>query len=291
MDSNVDPYKVLELQRNFTLEELKHSYKRIAVKVHPDKGGNEYMFNLVTECFKHLMREYKRRTSDLQYGDLKSAFKKAETGGGATPSVRPRPNETKGDGRFDVKKFNKMFDDNRLEDVHDTGYEDWYKKEETKDAPKFKGGGREAFNMHFEKHTVANAAKNKHIIKYEEPEAYWSTNLPCMELGTSAIADFSGDNTTLKRLNYSDLKLAHSTTRIVDPTTVNRKDYQSIDELKRDRGNVKYEMNEEEQRQYIRRQRAQEDAEYKRRSHLNNKDLEVEKHYNKVHNLLKQTLR
>lgn len=71
-----------------------------------------------------------------------------------------------------------------------------------------------------------------------------------MDLGVQDVDDFSGDNTSLKKLNFSDLKLAHTTSRIVDPRQVSRAEYKSIDELKKDRGNVRFEMNNDEKRLY-----------------------------------------
>lgn len=295
MENTVDPYKVLEVTKNFTLEELKARYRNIAVKVHPDKGGSEYMFNLVTKCFKHLLREYKRRTSDKQFEDLKGGFRKAqshvpqqkEQSDYQPPPQLPHQSQSRGSGtgRFDLNKFNKVFDQNKLEDVTDSGYEEWYTKENLKEAPQFKGSTREAFNNHFEKHTKA-ASQSKHITKYEEPEPMWTSKIQCTELGLDRIDDFSGDNMSLKRLNFSDLKLAHSTSRIVDPSIVNRRDYQSVDELKRDRGNVTYELSDEDKRKMIRKQQYQEDQEYKRQQHVNQRDEMAEKHHEKMRNLL-----
>lgn len=296
---HVDPYRILELKENFTLDELKTSYKRIAIQVHPDKGGSEYMFNLVTECFKHLMKEYKRRTSDKQFGDLKHAFEKFNTRDNFERSTRAAVSETsagakgeswKGPDRFDLEKFNKLFAENKREDVHDSGYADWYTKETKSAVPEFKGASQEAFNRHFEKH-VKVANDNRNIIKYREPEALPSGKIQCTELGTSSIDDFSGENMSLKRLNFSDLKLAHTTSRIIDPRSVNRKEYQNIDDLKRDRGSVSYQMSEHEMKEYMLRKRHEEEAEKRRLAHLRARDEDAEKHYNKMHNLLRNNMR
>lgn len=308
MEGGVDPYKILEVPKNFDVEMLKQQYKRIAVRVHPDKGGSEYMFNLVTDCFRHLMKEYKTRTSDRQFFELKGGYEKQRqkysTRNTANSfymddsSMDPnndnrndRKNDWEGPGKnFDIGKFNALFDKHRIENVHDRGYNDWYKKDiPEKDVPDFKGSGKEAFNRHFEKH-VKVRNDSKHVVKYVEPEAMWSTKIPCTEIGTISIDDYSGDNSTLKRLNYTDLKLAHSTTRIVDPSLVNRKEYKSVDDLKRDRGNVQFEMDEKEMREYLRRTRAKEEAEKKRMMNVQQLDTMYEKHHNKMHNLLQQTM-
>jgi curved DNA-binding protein CbpA len=295
----IDPYKVLEVKKNFTLDELKSSYKRIAIQVHPDKGGSEYMFNMVTDCFKQLMKEYKMRTSDKQFGDLKQAFERFNTRDNpesrksqSVQSMQSTKSQDtwKGPDRFDLEKFNKLFTENKRKDVHDSGYADWYTKEIKSEVPEFKGASQEAFNRHFEKH-VRTANDNRNIIKYREPEALPSGKIQCTELGVDSIDDFSGENMSLKRLNFSDLKLAHTTSRIIDPRSVNRKEYQSVDELKRDRGNVTYQMSEHEMREYMLRKKHEEEAERRRLAHLQARDEDAERHYNKMHNLLRHTMR
>lgn len=291
----VDPYKILEINENFTLDELKSSYKRIAVQVHPDKGGSEYMFNLVTECFKHLMKEWKRKTSDKQFSDLKSAYEKYTNkdglSGGRAPPPPIKTNDTwKGPDRFDVDKFNKLFVENKREDVQDKGYSDWYTKETKSTVPEFKGSSHDAFNRHFEQH-VKVTNDNRGVIKYKEPEALPSGKIQCTELGLDRIDDYSGENMSLRKLNFSDLKIAHTTSRIIDPKSVNRKEYRSVDDLKRDRGSVNYHMSENDMKELALRQKHEEEAEKRRLAYMQARDEEAERHYNKMHNLLKHSMR
>lgn len=284
MQGVIDPYKILEVQKNFTLDELKHQYKRIAVRVHPDKGGSEYMFNLVTECFKKLMREYKSRTSDKQFFELKNTFDR-------TKHSPISSSDLKNTNNFNVKKFNILFEQNKIKDIHDNGYDDWYKQDipTSQAIPEFRGTTKEAFNKHFDRHVAIN--KTKELTKYNEPEAMWYSKIPCTELGTIIIDDYSGDNTTLKKLNYSDLKIAHSTSRIIDPSSVNRKEYQNVDELQHDRGNISYEMNDIEKIKYLKRMKMQEESEKKRLLNLQHQDNMYEQHFNKMHSLLQQVMR
>ena len=68
----LDPYEVLEVRKNFTWDELKDAYKYTAFITHPDKkGGNEIVFNFVTDCFKKLAYEYKAKQQDKTFIDLK----------------------------------------------------------------------------------------------------------------------------------------------------------------------------------------------------------------------------
>jgi len=66
MEAKIDPLKVLGLPKNYTAEMLKESYKRLALKAHPDKGGSEYLFKLLTECYKYLANDLKKRANDKQ---------------------------------------------------------------------------------------------------------------------------------------------------------------------------------------------------------------------------------
>ena len=70
---DIDPYKFLGVTKTFTPDQLKAAYKKLALTMHPDKeGGNPYMFNILTDCYKQLAREYNKRISDRQFNELKT---------------------------------------------------------------------------------------------------------------------------------------------------------------------------------------------------------------------------
>src|SRR6056300_452274 len=51
-----DPYKVLEVQKGETdREKIKKAYHRLALKFHPDKGGDPEKFKEISEAYKRLM--------------------------------------------------------------------------------------------------------------------------------------------------------------------------------------------------------------------------------------------
>lgn len=64
MDINTDYYKILEINKQSSLEEIKKAYKKLAVKHHPDKGGNPEEFKKISEAYQILSDPEKRRIYD-----------------------------------------------------------------------------------------------------------------------------------------------------------------------------------------------------------------------------------
>jgi curved DNA-binding protein CbpA len=61
---NINYYDFLEIDSNATQEEIKKAYRKKAVKLHPDKGGNEKDFSLLNEAYQVLSDEEARRIYD-----------------------------------------------------------------------------------------------------------------------------------------------------------------------------------------------------------------------------------
>ena len=280
---DIDPYKFLGVTKTFTPDQLKAAYKKLALTMHPDKeGGNQYMFNILTDCYKQLAREYNRRISDRQFNELKTesqAYSKEPP-----PKYNSQPEKS-----FNIDKFNSVFDKNKIPDgTRDTGYEDWLKNTEDEAEKKLKFKGKftnTSFNEQFEKNTPQ--LESKHLIKYKEPEPMLtSKKIQYTELGVD-LDDFSGDNTSRKNLNFMDLKLAHTTNRIVDPKTVNdRKIYKTVGDVEADRSTVKYHMTEEEQKEYEQKKYLEEMKEEQRIKNLNKYDTYAQLQFEKVNRLM-----
>jgi curved DNA-binding protein CbpA len=296
MKKAVDPYKLLEVSPNFTLEDLRNNYKRIALTVHPDKpGGSEYMFKLVTECYKTLVNELKLKQADKQYTELKSSFQdylgqQSNYQYQNTQYTPQRSQEVKPNGgsRFDVTRFNKVFEDNREKDIHDEGYTRWMESQDVLEPPKLKNNiSNDKFNSYFERYAEQQTdPRHKVLVKYKEPEALLMTKkIGFTELGQDQIDDFSGENKSLKNLNYMDYKLAHTTTRIVDPSSVKRKDFNNLQEIERERANIKQLSSKE--LAYIEKKKLQEEAKEKKRQETQYKmDMKSAEQFQKLHRLM-----
>jgi len=277
---DVDPYKMLGVPKNFTPDQLRNAFKKMALVMHPDKqGGNDYMFKMLTACYKHLVKEYNKRVHDKQFNELKAASQQFKQD--YVPIDDPKKS-------FNINKFNKIFEENQLPDAHkDTGYVDWLKTgDENQSAPKFKGKFTlNAFNQQFEKSV---AEPSKHLVKYKEPEPMFAgKKIQYTELGIDKIDDFSADNLSKKQLNYMHLKIAHTTSRIVDPKTVSeRKLYKSINDIEADRANVQYHMSDKELEAYQKRKKLEEIREKQRVSNLSAYDQRAFNQFEKVNKLM-----
>ena len=74
----VDHYSILEVPRNASASHIKKTYKKLALKWHPDKNLNcvdvaTKRFNEISEAYEVLSDEEKRRIYDQTYGKECSA--------------------------------------------------------------------------------------------------------------------------------------------------------------------------------------------------------------------------
>jgi curved DNA-binding protein CbpA len=286
---NVDPYEVLEVRKNFTWDELKNAYRNKAMAVHPDKGGSEEVFNLVTDCFKQLGQEYKMKIEAKPHHELKSDYNDF------MDRNRPIPTrETRGqrdDGDFQ-KRFNRIFEDNKLnDDENDIGYghlmEASSSKREDIDIPKTMSKfNNDRFNSTFDKQTPMS----KQVTVYKEPEPMQlARTIQYTELG-GKVDDYSSavERSERKGLQYTDYMKAHTTNRLIDPRTMKeRKSYKNVEDYENARRDVVSRSQTDEERQRIKDlEEQQEKAEYDRMQRLRHRDEAISQHYQRVNGLL-----
>lgn len=60
----MDYYSVLNVSRSSTIEEIKKSYRKLAMKHHPDKGGDAEKFKEINEAYEVLSNPKKRELYD-----------------------------------------------------------------------------------------------------------------------------------------------------------------------------------------------------------------------------------
>ena len=124
LDDDINPYRILEISPNATFNEsLKQIFKRKAKIYHPDRiGGNTNQFQLITKSFMLLVEKFKKEEADKQFNVLREESRQ---------EIEKQQNESKrikfkkinmSGNNFNSKKFNKIYEENRLYQATDEGY-------------------------------------------------------------------------------------------------------------------------------------------------------------------------
>jgi len=289
-----DPYKVLGLNRNFNMEQLKKAYKIKALETHPDRGGNDALFSEVTKSYFSLLEELKKQEQDKQFIDLKSNSRDYMT----QQTSQNKQNVKINSENFNVRVFNQIFEENRLDDPNDTGYDTWLKNDSSvKEPPKVFSSkfNIDVFNSTFDNWKAENDdGKNQQIMRRDEPDALVSyrSKTSFAELGVEAPDNFSKADPNSRSLGYSDLKQAYSNQDLINVSTANvRKSYRNIDEYERARANISYEMSREEMEMEEMKKRQEIEREEYRQRKIQERDQMAFENYNRVHQMMLNQLK
>lgn len=287
----LDPHDILGVGREFTWEELKENYRRIAKVLHPDKGGSDQLFQYVTACFRQLAAEYQMRVGDRPFHELKAESRAFATRQAPPESARaPR-----GDDRDFSQRFNRLFNEHRLEDEETSyGYGGMMAastkhREDISIAKKMDRYKPKRFHEAFEKEVPVT----KDVVVYREPEATVAgKRLQYTELGSGRPDDFSGATRDGRGIVYTDYKKAYSEDqqRLVDAAALaaaNRKQFKTVGEFEKYRDKRTQDPATEEEVMWRREQeeRARQ-AEIDRVQRLRERDQRVALHHEKVSQLM-----
>lgn len=268
-----DPYAVLNLPRNFTLEQLRYNYKVLARQLHPDKCGARITreqanqtFQILTEAYRALLGEHKAREADKQFHELRATYRdhrerEPRRENTAVPAAAGK--------RFNLARFNSAFQEYRVGDpVQDQGYADWMARNDPDAA------GRPGTDQ-------------RQIVRYVQPEPTAIVRKGCTpfsELGADGVDDYSRSDVARHGIQYTDYRVAHTTTKLVDEAAcAGRHDFRSIDDLQKHRSSISYVMSDEDARAEAEAQRAAEDREGARLQALRAWETRVEDRYRQAH--------
>ena len=233
--NEIDPYKLygLEKDKPFNLKDLKDKYKTYAMQTHPDvNGGNKTNFNIVNNAYKYLLEEHSKMEKDKQFNELKNnsiSFIETQGKTGMRNNSMDRIGSTQ---NFNVNQFNQVFQDYKLEDTSQEGYNEWLKsnKYNTEDIQQDTSITTGNFNDRFN-----STVKTSNALQvYQLPKELNSYKSNVQELGVDKVDNYSGDTGKIK---YTDLKEAHTTSRLVDPNT-KYKTYKNIGDIEQARSNM-----------------------------------------------------
>ena len=278
-DDNIDEQlKVFGLLSNYSMNELKNSYKKLTLQHHPDRGGDVQTFRIITNIFNNLSTKYQERQSDKQFNQLKSDFNKY------TEDREKTINTQIDSDKFNLEIFNKVYQDNRLKTANDDGYGDWKTTDTNESNPrtlsKFELNN---FNSSFNQQKKKQ--QNHQIIEYNEPKpSNKGTGMNYSEIEDRRISDFSSDLDS--NLKFTDYKQAHSNNNLIDVDKVKIKKYKNVDDLENERSNISYKMTPEQLEKYNIQKRQEQIEEEQRLHSVRRQDDQYEQHFNKMNKLL-----
>jgi curved DNA-binding protein CbpA len=289
-NNTTNPYQLLGLTQNYNLDQLKIAYRKKAIMTHPDKGGNPELFDEVTKAYFSLLEKLKNKEDDKQYMDLKNNAKTYIE----SQSSSNKQNINLSKEKFNLNEFNKVFEENKIADPTDTGYEEWLKDDKNvKEPPKVfsKKFNIDVFNSTFENWKDEDENLHREIILRDEPTALVSFNgkTGFSELGVDRVDDFSNSD---RGLGYTDLKQAYSKNGIINTKAIKpRESYRSIQEYEKARANINYTMTEEDIRKEAIRKKREQEEEEKRVQRVQNRDNQAFNSYNRVHQMMLDKLK
>ncbi len=277
---------------------MKYNYKKVAKRVHPDRGGNEKLFKLVTLAYKQLLEIHKLKQINKEFNELKSDFQEFTTNQdnqqrrhrdlhrSSKKSSRSRQNQQDSNGNFG-DMFNKIYEENKIEDVYDRGYGDLMTESDVSRPDidiKKTVNSMKNFNQAFDSAPISK--HNKKIIKYRDPIALPTSlkTLQYTEIGIDKLSDFSTETSNLSCVDY---KKAHSTSKLIDKNYVRqRTGYNDIGGLEAERANIDYNMSEEDLRKQAYLKKKEQLKELKRLERIQQMDMMHQESFNRVNELM-----
>ena len=283
-DIYFNPYKILEIDRDYTPETLKEKYKEMALKYHPDKGGDVEVFQDITKSYIYLLKKYKENMPDKQIFELKDEFNDFKN------EQKNNKNTLLQDKNFNLNNFNNAFEKHFTKTTK--GYSDFLKNGDIdSNIPKKENNSyifSDKFNLNiFNKifNTTSKKMKKESLVVYKEPETIFQSSAGYSELGEEdELEDYTSGFTFDKKIHYTDCKRAYTAPE--DLNSIEMDSYNSIDELEKHRKNISYNMSDEEKHKYDNFIELNRIKELQKQKKIERNDLNILKKYKKFNNIM-----
>lgn len=222
MDDSINPYQLLGVSEDSTLEQVKEAYKQLALKHHPDKGGNPETFKIYKLAFKMIVDSIKKgvkiqKQTASSFVDMRESAKNYQPVNYQTPTEffnKPVSNPNVG---FSADAFNQKFMQSAKDDANcllanpETDYRENRTKEQllseqkaiendmSSIQPIFGQGefSNSTFQRLFETINGTPEKNIKDLQRYEEPEALVS--------GLQAYTEIDENQRTSQTSKFSSL--------------------------------------------------------------------------------------
>lgn len=295
-ENHFNPFEILGIDVTQDEHQVRRAYKRQSLKHHPDKGGDEKAFALVTKAYIYIMKKldrYKVKVADQN--ELREQSREANQPNHqhTTENIFVNKND------FNKEKFNAVFNDFRISQPDDHGYGDWMEKTishnenssrsdtlpSVKSQPLFDGNfNRDVFNDVFSKDKTTGARQD--IIIFEDPKPLISGNLDYYELGKKKTDNF-GYTDRVNSNAFTDYKKAYNSDNVlIDADQVTFKKYKNVKDLEKTRDSLSYALSPEDRRKVELQKRRDELEEEERQLRMREHDHRVESNFQKINRAL-----
>lgn len=270
--------KLFDLQNSYDEGSLKKSYLKLALTHHPDKGGDPENFKKITQAYHFLLKRLSEKDSKKLHNDLKTEN---------SEFIRNQMSDNRRNvnlkDKFDSKIFNKIYEENRQEDVYDTGYSKWMEANQfASDKIEKKGVTKNNFHNVFQEEKKKKMSKE--VTLYSEPQVSISFRGKdsLVTLGGEKIKDFSGESSS--GLKFRDYKDAYSNSLLIDENSVDiTKRSKTMREANSERKNISYKMSKEDEKKQNKFQLMEQIEEEKRVKRLQKSDQRAFSTYDAIH--------
>lgn len=286
-DTSFNPYLILNISETYTEEQLKRQYRIYALKTHPDKGGNSEHFTMVSKAYIYLFKSLKDNLPTKPLEKLKEDFNDY-----ILDQTLNQKQNIKLEGDFDVNRFNDVFNEYHNNMDVSRGYGDFLKENPVDNREKNTGLFSDNFNISLFNKVFREENKkednNRQMVMIENPEEMRYTN--GYELGVYEVNDFSKSyNITESNsncLDYTDVKVAYTTSKLVDEENVKIKEWKNIDELQRVRKKISYDLSDKDALLLKQRQQILTQQEEDRLNIIKVQDEESRKQFSKINKIM-----
>ena len=284
-DVYFNPYKILEIDREYTPETLKEKYKEMALKYHPDKGGDVEVFQDITKSYIYLLKKYKENMPDKQIFELKDEFNDF------SKEQKNNKNTLLGDRNFNLNNFNNAFDKHFTKTTK--GYGDFLKNGDIESNNKKPEHNSYIFSDKFNIsifnkifNTTSKKIKKETLVVYKEPETIYQSNAGYSEIGEDdeELDDYTSGFTFDKKIHYTDCKKAYTAPE--DLNSIQMDSFDSIDQLEKHRKNISYNMSDEDKHKYDNFIELNRLKELQKQKKIERNDLNILKKYKKFNNIM-----
>lgn len=201
-------------------EVIRSAYKKSAIRVHPDRGGNPALFDAVTRASAYLQKIVDRVAgikiqTEMVTQHVPTTSEQLQQYAGqrqqAVQTIQDRAPISLSAKNLDMSMFNKLFDENKLPDPEkDDGYGDWLKNTGQDDSVKDnqtlrKKFALDTFNKTFETEGTGSGAQ----VRQTQPSALILQPSSGITLGGEKPSDYTAPYGG-RGVQYTDLKSAYT---------------------------------------------------------------------------------